>query len=308
MNLRQMTHVVALADERNFNRAAQRVHLSQPAFSRSIQTVEKALGLKLFDRGTVEATCTAAGALVIARSRKLLFDNSCLERDVSLFRNRLLGDLNFGVGPFPAVTRLPELMVALRLRYPAVNSRVEVNNWRYLVQHLRAEELDFFVAEVRDVINDGDLTIEHIGQQHGSFYVRTSHPLRHHLPIKASDMVPFGLASTRIPAAIKTQARQLLGLDSEASLPIALECDDVRLLKHVALASDTVLASTDEAVSEEVAAGLLHKLTLINPPRLYSDLGIVSLKGRSHSPIAEFAVNFWQNLATNPSTQRQLHG
>jgi hypothetical protein len=90
--------------------------------------------------------------------------------------------------------------------------------------------------------------------------VRTSYPLRHHLPINASDMVPFGLASTRIPVAIKTQVRQLLGLDSEASLPIALECDDLRLLKHV------VLASIDEAVSEEVAAGLLHNLTLINPP------------------------------------------
>jgi DNA-binding transcriptional LysR family regulator len=293
MNLRQMRHVVALADERNFNRAAQRVHLSQPAFSRSIQTVEAALGLKLFDRGTLEVTCTAAGALVIAHSRKLLFDSSCLERDVNLFRNGLLGDLNFGVGPFPAATLLPKLMVALRQRYPAVNSRVEVNNWRYLVQHLRAEELDFFVADIRDVTNDSDLTVQRIGQQQGSFYVRTAHPLCGDMAINASAMATYGLASVRLPAEVKDQLRQLLRLENNAALPITVECDDVHLLKHIALASDTVLASTDEAVCAEVKSGQLHKLALVNAPPLHTAMGIVSLKGRSHSPIAEFAVNFW---------------
>jgi hypothetical protein len=37
----------------------------------------------------------------------------------------------------------------------------------------------------------------------------------------------------------------------------------------------------------------LHKLALVNAPPLHTAMGIVSLKGRSHSPIAEFAVNFW---------------
>src|SRR5205814_8278769 len=62
MDLRRFQHVVTLAEEGNFRRAAERVHLSQPAFSRSIQAAEGELGLPLFDRGATEARCTPAGA------------------------------------------------------------------------------------------------------------------------------------------------------------------------------------------------------------------------------------------------------
>ena len=57
MDLKRLNHLIALADERNFGRAALRVHLSQPAFSRSIQAAETELGLQLFDRGA-EVACT----------------------------------------------------------------------------------------------------------------------------------------------------------------------------------------------------------------------------------------------------------
>src|SRR4051812_39507135 len=88
MDLRRLQHVVALADEGHFGRAAERVHLSQPAFSRSIQAAETELGLKLFDRGTVEALCTPAGRFVVERARGLLQQNQRLEREVAMYRER----------------------------------------------------------------------------------------------------------------------------------------------------------------------------------------------------------------------------
>ena len=299
MDLKRMAHLVALADERNFGRAAERVHLSQPALSRSVQAAEAELRMQLFDRGNLEVSCTSAGKFVVERARKLLFDNRCLERDVSLYRERLIGDIAFGVGPFPAVTLLPELMIELRTRYPGINSRVEVNNWKYLVEHLRAEELDFFVADTRDVPHDANLTISSAGQQHGHFYVRAGHPLQRTKNLNASAMVPYGLASVRLPLKIRGLLQQLLGLTANDHLPIALECDDVHLLKRVALSSDTVLASTDAAVVEEVAAGQFFALQLSGVPPLYSEIGIVSLRGRSFSPMAEFAVTYLREVAAN---------
>jgi DNA-binding transcriptional LysR family regulator len=107
MDLKRLKHLVALAEARNFGRAAVQCHLTQSAFSRSIQAAEEEVGLQLFDRGSVEVSCTDAGAFVVQRARKLLFENSCLERDVSLYRERLIGDLSFGIGPFPAATIVP---------------------------------------------------------------------------------------------------------------------------------------------------------------------------------------------------------
>lgn len=299
MDIKRLKHLVALADERNFGRAAERVHLSQPAFSRSVQNAEAELGLQLFDRGSLEVSCTSAGSFVIERARKLLFDSRCLERDVGLYRERLIGDIAFGVGPFPAATLLPALIIELRTRYAGINSRVEVNNWRYLVEHLRAEELDFFVADVRDVPRDVDLEISNLVQQHGHFFVRAGHPLLSKPSIQAPEMVAFGLASVRLPAEIKRLFRQLLGLSADDHLPVSVECDDVHLLKHVTLHSDTVLACSDAAVRGELKSGQLEQLQVQGLPPMYSDMGIVSLKGRSFSPMAAFAVDFLRRFSAS---------
>ena len=88
LDLKRLQHVVALADESNFRRAADRVHLSQPAFSRSIQAAERELALKLFDRGALEARPTPAGAFFVERARALLHQNERLERDIAMFRER----------------------------------------------------------------------------------------------------------------------------------------------------------------------------------------------------------------------------
>lgn len=290
MELKRLRHLVALADERNFARAAERVHLSQPALSRSIQAAEAELEICLFDRGTTEVTPTPAGAFVLERVRKLLFDSRCLERDIDLYRKSLIGDLAFGVGPFPAATLLPTLLPELRQRYANVRLRVQVNNWVYLLQHLRNEELDFFVADIRDLPPENDLDVTMLARQYGSFYVRAGHPLLTRETVRPVDMVEFGVATVRLPQAIRAAMSALLRLEPGAPIPLALECDDVQTLKCVALGSDTVLAAVHAAVIDEVAAGLLFPVAISNAPQLHTEMGIVSLRGRSPSPVAEFVI------------------
>ena len=128
MDLKRLKHLVALAETRNFGRAAELCHISQSAFSRSIQAAEDELNLQLFVRGTLDVRCTAAGEFVLERARKLLFENRCLERDLSLYRSRHIGDLAIGVGPYPAATIVPKLLADIRVRFPQVKVRVEVNN------------------------------------------------------------------------------------------------------------------------------------------------------------------------------------
>src|SRR5437868_5936418 len=147
MDLRRLSHVVALADTLHFARAAEAVHLSQPAFSRSIQAIESDLGIRLFDRDVGDVRPTPAGEFVIERARRLLFDARCLERDVDLFRDSQLGDTAFGAGPFPAATLMPRALSELRRLHPKVALRVEASNWTQLLERLRAEDIEFFVAD-----------------------------------------------------------------------------------------------------------------------------------------------------------------
>lgn len=297
MDLKRLKHLVALADTRHFGRAALQCHLTQSAFSRSIQAAEDELGLLLFDRGTLEVRCTDAGAFVVERARKLLFENHCLERDVSLYRERLIGDLAFGVGPYPAATMVSPLLAEIRTRHPGVCVRVEVNNADYLAAHLRAEELDFYMADVRNVVAAADLDITRVAQLSAGFYVRWGHPLLSHPRLVAAALLPFGLASVRVPDTVLLGMGALMGLEAGSRLPLAVECDDLNLLKTLALTTDTVIACTDAGSVQDVAAKRLVRLQLVDVPAVFADMAIVSLKGRSYSPMARFAVDFIHHQA-----------
>lgn len=289
IDLRHLRHLVALADERHFARAAAQVHLSQPAFSRSIQAVERSVGLRLFERDSAGVRPTQAGDLMIERARRLLFDARCLGRDVDLYRDSQLGDMAFGVGPFPAATLMPRVLAELRARHPQVALRVHIDNWTLLLDRLRTEEIEFFVSDVRGVPEDAALQIQSVGRQNGHFYVRSGHPLAG-TTCRLADVWRHGVAGTRLPQAVRAAFARLLGLPAGELPRLALECDDVALLTAVALSTDLVLATTDAAASARVALQELHEVTVRDLPALYSEMGVVSLRNRTPSPMAQRAI------------------
>jgi DNA-binding transcriptional LysR family regulator len=297
MNIKQLQHLVALADEGNFRRASERVHLSQPAFSRSIQAVEAELGLKLFDRGTVEATCTPAGEFVVKRARRLLQESRQLERDVRLYREREIGDIAIGAGPLPAAALVPALVVEMRRRHPRVGIRVQVNNPRYLLDYVRREEHDFFIGDTREVPRDGRFAVRQIGRLPGGFFARRDHPLLSRGTLRVADLVPYGIGTGRLPTAVRNTLLELMGLRADDPLPVAVECDDIHFLKRIALATDTVVAGSPDIFAQEIGDGTMTALPLEDFPPMYSELGIVSLEGRTPSPAAEYAIEMLRRLA-----------
>lgn len=290
MDIRRLNHIVALADKRNFARAAELSNLSQPALTRSIQAAEAEFGLRLFDRGSAEVTPTPAGAFVLERARRLVFDSRCLKRDMDLYRDRRLGDTAFGVGPFPAATFLSELLVGLRTSFPGIHLRVEVGNWDRLSRHLRDEDIEFFVADTRDLPHDPDLLVRALRRETGSFYVRPGHPLALQGTAALAQVWAFGVASVRLPRSVRATLARLLHLPPGDALALALECDDVETLKRVALATDTVLAAPDASVATLVEQGGLVHLPLTGLPPLFAEMGVVTLRGRTPSPMAETIV------------------
>lgn len=296
VELRRLQHLLALADERHFGRAAERVHLSQPAFSRSIQAIESDVGMRLFDREIGDVRPTPAGDFLIERARRLLFDARCLRRDVELFRDSGLGNTAFGVGPYPAATLMPGVLAAFRRRYPGVGLRVEINNWHLLHERLHAEDIEFFVSDVRDLPADPALEIRSLGRQPGSLYVRRDHPLAQR-ECSLAEAWSHGVAATRLPVAVKAALAGLLGRPAGEAAALALECDDTSLLKRVALETDTVLASSDAAVRDEVDAGALLRLRVRGLPALYVQMGLVALRSRTLSPTAQRVIAELEKLA-----------
>ncbi len=83
-----------------------------------------------------------------------------------------------------------------------------------------------------------------------------------------------------------------MGLGEGKRLPLAVECDDLNLLKALAETTDTVIGSTDAGTVQDVASKRLVRLIVKDAPPMFADMAIVSLRGRSYSPMAQFAVDF----------------
>ncbi len=287
MDLRRWTHIVAVADRRSFVRAAEQVHLSQPALTRSIQAAEAELGMVLFDRGSQEVVPTPAGEFVVERARQLVFNSRNLERDIELYRSRKLGDTAFGVGPFPAATFLTELLSGLRREFPAINLRVEISNGLLLLKRLMEEDIEFFAADTSDLPIDPAFEIRPLRREPGGFFVRAGHPLAARRSVALAQLWEFGLLSVQLPSRVYAALAQQEPTSSPPKL--AVECDDIDVLRGVVRDCDSVLVAPRAAVRAEIEAGELVELPGL--PKDTSQTGIVTLRGRTPSPMASLIID-----------------
>src|SRR5574341_703365 len=107
LSTRQLRAFVALAEARNFTRAAARCHLSQPAFSALIRSLESTLGARLFDRTTRTVELTAEGSLFLDGAMRLLHDVQATVADLGDHVARRRGRVSLAALPALAAGWLP---------------------------------------------------------------------------------------------------------------------------------------------------------------------------------------------------------
>ena len=124
LNLRQLQYAVLLSQEGSFSALAQKLNITQPALSKQILTLEKTLGIQLFDRNSNPLTLTAAGEHFIKEAKELLFREDKLMRSMEQFRQGEKGRLVIGITPFRSAYLIPKIVKKVRERFPGVQVRL----------------------------------------------------------------------------------------------------------------------------------------------------------------------------------------
>jgi|LauGreSBDMM110SN_4_FD.fasta_scaffold02791_1 DNA-binding transcriptional LysR family regulator len=120
MNQRRLRHFTVVAETLNFSRAAERLHIAQPALSTSIQKLEAELGARLFDRGTSGVQLTTAGRAALLEARRILFHGESLQRAVRAVTDGTAGQLRVGFVGSAIYHLVPTLIPTYRLEFPNV--------------------------------------------------------------------------------------------------------------------------------------------------------------------------------------------
>ena len=117
-DLRRLQYFVAVAAERNFTRAAERLHIAQPALSRQVRLLEQELGTELLHRTTHEVELTEAGEYLLRRGPDVLSAAEDLWRSVRAYGNGERGAVVLAYGASASYETAPQLVHALAERQP----------------------------------------------------------------------------------------------------------------------------------------------------------------------------------------------
>ena len=142
MTLNELRYIVAVAQEKNFGRAAQRCFISQPALSVAIQKLEEELKTQLFERGKSEITVTPVGERIVEQAHKVLEEAARIRDIAQAGRNQLAGLFRLGAIYTVAPYLLPDLVPALNARAPEMPLEIEENITEQLEAALKTGRID----------------------------------------------------------------------------------------------------------------------------------------------------------------------
>jgi DNA-binding transcriptional LysR family regulator len=137
MDLRQLEYFVAVAEEANFTRAAERVHVSQPGISAQIRELERQLGATLFDRTGRAATLTVAGEAALGHARATLAAAGRVRQAVDQVTGLLRGRLVVGMVTACTVEPLFDALSSFHRAHPGIAIELFEDNSDRLIARVR---------------------------------------------------------------------------------------------------------------------------------------------------------------------------
>jgi DNA-binding transcriptional LysR family regulator len=196
MNVRQLEHFLAVAETGSFSRAAEKLHLTQSALSRSIQSLESEVEGQLLDRVGKRNELTPLGRQVLERARRIVLDAHELKRGVDLMREASAGTLRVGLGSGPGAILMTPLLCHMARHHPRVKLRVVRGPTELQLIQLRERQLDALVVDVRVVPPAEDLSIQPVAEMSGGWIVRAGHPLLALRTVTFADVLAYPVAAT----------------------------------------------------------------------------------------------------------------
>jgi DNA-binding transcriptional LysR family regulator len=177
LKTRQLLLLIALDDYRNIHRAADELHMTQPAASKQIKDLEDMLAVRLFDRLPRGMEPTIYGETMIRHARMALTSLSLAHDDIVALKAGLAGQVEVGVIMAPAMALLPRAIARIKEQAPLLRIGVQLEQSNVLMDKLRHGMLDFMIGRILEQQDSAGLIYEELTDEPACAVVRPGHPL-----------------------------------------------------------------------------------------------------------------------------------
>lgn len=167
MDFRELEYVLVIAQEQNLSRAAERLHISQPALSRFLLKMEDQLGVELFERKNRRYVPTDAGELYLSMSRDILTRQQRFYSELKQSLAAQVGSLSIGITPGRGYTLLPRILPDFQREFPEYELKIHEERAETLERFLRDGTVDivFFTMSDHAQRPDRRVAYERISQE-----------------------------------------------------------------------------------------------------------------------------------------------
>lgn len=297
MELWQLEVFTAVAEEKSFSRAGERVGRTQPAISSAIKLLEGELGEPLFDRMGKSIRLTAAGELLSEYAKRLLGLREEAVLAIGELRGLSRGTLRLGANETTCLYVLPEVLASFKKAYPRVQIDIHRAITRSITERVIEGQLDFGIVTLP--IKNSHLEAITIHRDEMALIVGPAHGLSSRRSVRMSDLEdePFILHK------IGTTTRERLVKhfnDGGVKMKVTMELASIETIKRFVSIGMGISIVPRLCIAKEIEEGNLKAL-VIRDARFQRKLGVIYNKSRYQSQAARA---FLQLISVKQSSSR----
>lgn len=282
VDIRQLLYFQRVAELGSFTRAAQALHLVQPALSQQVAALEREVGLPLFHREPRGVRLTEAGERLLPYARRVLGELERAQQALGALRELRTGRVALGLPPSATLSLLPEILETFRARYPALEVQIVEEMTDVLVEQLLDGRLD--LALVSFPIDDQRLATRPLFQERLVLVVPPDHRLARAERVDLAELaaepwiLPYRRHGTR--ALVEAACQQ-----SGFSLRVTVELSGLGPIKQLVQRGLGISILPPAVVENELKLGLLRIVQIDRPP-LVRTAGLARRRGEHPTPAA----------------------
>lgn len=289
LKTRQLLLLIALDDYRNIHRAAEELHMTQPAASKQIKDLEEMLDVRLFERLPRGMEPTIYGETMIRHARMALTSLALAHDDIVALKAGLAGQVEVGVIMTPAMALLPRAIARIKEQAPLLRIGVQLESSNVLLDKLKHGTLDFMIGRILEKEDSTGLIYEELTEEPACAVVRPDHPLLDNKNLTLQDLAdrPWILPP---PGSILRHRFDMMFLRAGLQTPVNV-IDTTALLLVTALLQQTdALHVMPQEVAQYYASLNVMRILPIDLPCKMDAFGIIRQQDHLLSPGAELLL------------------
>lgn len=260
--LRQLKVFEAVANHLSFSRAAEELHLTQPAVSMQVQALADQAGLPLFEQMGKKIFLTTAGEEVLRHARRITQQLREADEAVAAIRGAKGGRLILGVVS-TAKYFAPRLLVAFRKLYPETDLRLRVHNRETIVRLLEENQIDLAMMGVPP--KDFETVASAFADQPHVIIAAADHPMAGRRRIEPADLAGEAFL-VREPGSGTRGAMERFFAEREVHLADTTEMLGNETIKQAVMAGMGITFISEHTIGLELAVGRIVKLNVVGTP------------------------------------------